>query len=207
MRDGASERGAGLTSFRRFTWWTVPGTTVFLLVVFFGEWILDTDVPAWARIPAAAALVVDTVASAVLLGGWLTLSAAADGSRPVWPPRTWLFAAIAATVVLAVLPLARRDYGLWAVAPAVTVAICATYLGPRRRRSLIVGAVLLAPLPGAAVSLAAGDGKLAYAALFPAGLVCWAWSCGRQRRTCSATAGPATPRSTTGSPTVAPGCG
>ncbi|UUU30347.1 histidine kinase [Streptomyces sp. CA-210063] len=186
MRDGASERGAGLTSLRRFTWWTVPGTTVCLLVVFFGAWVLDTDVPAWARVPTAVALVVDTVASAVLLGGWLTLSAAADDTRPVRPPRSWLTASVAATVVLAVLPLARRNYGLWAVAPAVTVAICATYLGPRHRRPLIVGAVLLAPLPGGAVSLAAGDGEVAYAALFPAGLVAftvwmvlgplWAWN-------------------------------
>ncbi|WP_307835304.1 sensor histidine kinase [Streptomyces adelaidensis] len=189
MSDGPSERGAGLRSFRRFTWWTVLGTTVCLLVVFFGEWILDTDVPALARVPTAVALVVDTVASAVLLGGWLTLSAAAADTRPVRPPRGWLVAAVAAvaaTVVLAALPLARRDYGLWAVAPAITVAICATYLAPRHRRSLIVGAVLLAPLPGGAVSLAAGDGKPAYAALFPAGLVAftvwmvlgplWAWN-------------------------------
>ncbi|EKX64093.1 sensor histidine kinase [Streptomyces ipomoeae] len=186
MGDGAGERGAGLTSFRRFTWWTVPGTTVGLLVVFFGEWILDTDVPAWARIPTAVALAVDTVASAVLLGGRLTLPAAADDTRSPRPPRRWLIAAVAATAVLAVLPLVRRNYGLWAVAPAVTVAICATFLGPRHRTSLITGAVLLALLPGAAVSLAAADGELAYAALFPAGLVAftawmvlgplWAWN-------------------------------
>lgn len=183
MRDGESERGAGLTSFRRFTWWTVPGTTVCLLVLFYGEWVLDPDVPVWARVPTAVALLVDTVAGAVLLGGWLTPSAATGAPRP---PRSWLIAAIAATLVLAVLPLLRHNYGLWAVAPAVTVAICATYLRPRHRRSLLTGAVLLAPLPGAAVSLAAGDGRTAHAALFPAGLVAftawmvlgplWAWN-------------------------------
>ncbi|MDX2780776.1 histidine kinase, partial [Streptomyces caniscabiei] len=177
--------GAGLTSLRRFTWWTVPGTSVCLLVLFHGEWILDPDVPVGLRVPAAVALVVDTVASAVLLGGRLTLPDTANDTPPVQPPRAWTAVAVAATLVLAVLPLTRRDYELWAVAPAVTVAICAAHLGPRHRRTLIVGAVLLAPVPGGAVSLAAGDGRTAHAALFPAGLVAftvwmvlgplWAW--------------------------------
>ncbi|WP_215449585.1 sensor histidine kinase [Streptomyces sp. ATCC 21386] len=185
MREGASEHGAGLTSFRRFTWWTVPGTSVCLLLAFYGEWLLDPEVPARVRVPVAVALVVDAVASAVLLGGRLTPGAAVDGARPVPPPRAWTAVAVAATVVLAVLPLARRDYELWAVAPAVTVAVCAAHLGSRHRRTLIVGAVLLAALPGGAVSLAAGDGRFAHAALFPAGLVAftvwmvlgplWAW--------------------------------
>ncbi|WP_351228692.1 histidine kinase [Streptomyces sp. NPDC002133] len=184
MREGASERGTGLTSFRRYTWWAVPGSAVCFLVVFFGVWILDGDVPLWARTPAVAALAVEAVASAVLLSGWLAAPSAGH-PHPARPPMGWLLAACVATVVLAALPLVRRNYGLWAVAPAVTVAICATYLTPSRRRLLIVGAVVLALLPGGAVSLAAGDGELAYAALFPAGLIAftvwmvlgplWAW--------------------------------
>ncbi|BBC32219.1 hypothetical protein SGFS_035130 [Streptomyces graminofaciens] len=182
VRDGPSERGAGLTSLRRYTWWTVPGTTVCLLALFYGDWILDGDVPLWARVPVAAALVADVVASAVLLGRWLTPTP--DAEVPL--PKGWLVATIAATTVLAALPLARRDYGLWAVAPAVTVAICATYLPPSRRRHLLIGAALLATLPGAAVSLTTGDGELPYATLFPAGLLLftvwmvlgplWAWN-------------------------------
>ncbi|MEU6801975.1 sensor histidine kinase [Streptomyces neyagawaensis] len=186
MRDGESERGAGLTGFRRFTWWTVPGTAVCLLVLFYGEWVLDPDVPAWARLPVAGALVVDTVVGAILLGRPLSPPRAADGPHPTRPPRYLLVALVAATVVLAALPLARHAYELWAVAPAVTTAVCATLLRPRHRRSLLAGAVLLATLPGAAVSLAAGDGELPYAAFFPAGLVAftawtvlgplWAWN-------------------------------
>ncbi|MEO3851197.1 histidine kinase [Streptomyces sp. B8F3] len=87
--------------------------------------------------------------------------------------------------MLAVLPLLRQNYGLWGLAPAIMVAIGATYLTGRRRLLLVAGAVVLATLPGGAVSLAAGDGEFAYAALFPAGLVAfsvwmllgplWAW--------------------------------
>ncbi|UPZ27268.1 histidine kinase [Streptomyces sp. LRE541] len=86
--------------------------------------------------------------------------------------------------------LAVRNYGLWAVAPATVVAIVATYLAPRARRTLILGSVLLALLPGAVVSLAAEDGEVVYAALFPAGLVAftvwvmlgplWAWDTARR---------------------------
>jgi two-component system sensor histidine kinase DesK len=192
MRDGAvgdnSSRtgtGTGLTSFRRYTWWTVPGTAAGLLVVFVGEWVLDKDVALWARGPTAAALAVEVVASVVLLSRRLELLPAAVGVRPGGPPMGWLITAGAAGVVLAAFPLALRNYGLWAVAPALVVAIAATYLPPRRRRPLIGCAVALALLPGGVVSLAEGDGELSYAALFPAGLVAftvwmllgplWAW--------------------------------
>jgi two-component system sensor histidine kinase DesK len=90
-----------------------------------------------------------------------------------------------ASAVLAVLPLTQHNYGLWAVAPAVTVAIVAACLPAGGKRWLIGGAVVLALLPGSAVSLAAGDDELAYAALFPACLTAftvwtalgplWAW--------------------------------
>ncbi|GGZ82321.1 hypothetical protein GCM10010344_56760 [Streptomyces bluensis] len=184
VHDGARERAAGLTSFRRYTWWAVPGTAGAVLVSLVGSWIVDGDLPAWARVLAVAALATETAACLVLLSGRLAHGAADDG-RPELPPLGWLLAAGAATVVLAVLPLAWRTHGVWAVAPAVTVAIGATYLPVRPRRWLIGGATLLALLPGGAVSLAEGDGELAYAALFPAGLVAftvwtvlgplWAW--------------------------------
>ncbi|WP_322726197.1 sensor histidine kinase [Streptomyces spongiae] len=179
-----SDRAAGLTSFRRYTWWAVPGTTGAVLVLLVGSWIVDADLPAWARALAVAALATETTASVVLLGGRLA-QGPGDDERPELPSAGWLSAAATATVVLAVLPLAWRNYGLWAVAPAVTVAIGATYLRAGTRRWLIGGATVLAVVPGGAVSLAQGDGELAYAALFPAGLVAftvwmvlgplWAW--------------------------------
>ncbi|MFI6012785.1 histidine kinase [Streptomyces sp. NPDC051243] len=190
MGDGAIDRrAAGLTSFRRYTWWTVPGTVVCVLGVFVGAWVLDGDVPLWARCPAAGALAVEMWASVVLLSRRLTLLPVPD-AVPSEPPLGLLITAGVAGVVLAAFPLALRDYGLWPVAPAVVVAIVATYLPPRRRRALIVGAVALAPLPGGVVSLVEGDGELAYAALFPAGLVAftawvtlgplWAWDTARR---------------------------
>ncbi|MFJ4785601.1 histidine kinase [Streptomyces sp. NPDC088794] len=182
MEDGPrGDRAAGLTSFRRYTWWAVPGTTVVLLVLTYGAWILDGDVPLWARAPAVPALVVEVAATVVLLGDLLTV-------RPDPPARLrrgWLVAAGCAALVLAVLPLARHNYGLWAIAPAVTVAIGATCLPVPARRLLVAGATSGALVPGAAVSLAAGDGESVHAALFPAGLVVftvwmmlgpmWAW--------------------------------
>ncbi|MEU5888102.1 hypothetical protein ABZ835_14875 [Streptomyces sp. NPDC047461] len=63
------DNGAGLTSFRRYTWWAVPGTVVCVLVPAYGSWALDGDVPVWARAPVVPALGVHAVAAAVLLGG------------------------------------------------------------------------------------------------------------------------------------------
>ncbi|MFI1723373.1 sensor histidine kinase [Streptomyces sp. NPDC020489] len=173
------ENGAGLTSFRRYTWWAVPGTVLCVLVVAYGGWALDGDVPLWARAPVVPALAVDAVAAAVLLGGAL------DRAPALRPLAGWVLTACVASAVLAALPLARHDYGLWAVAPAVTVAIVAAYLPAAGRRWLIGGAVVAALLPGSAVNLAAGDEDPAYAALFPAGLTAftvwtvlgplWAW--------------------------------
>lgn len=176
VRDGSIDHGAGLTSFRRYTWWAVPGTTACLLALFVGYWIVDGDLPDWSRVLGAAALAVEVVSSVVLLSRRLALLPGA-GARPGHPAPGWLIAGGAAAIVLAALPLALRDHGLWAVAPAMMVAITATYLPPRRRRLLIVGAAVLAPLPGGVVSLVDGDGDLLYAALFPAGLVAFtAWT-------------------------------
>ncbi|MGH3392346.1 MAG: sensor histidine kinase [Actinomadura sp.] len=174
MRDGSIDGGPGLTGFRRYTWWAAPGTSAGLLVLFVGDWIVDRDVPAWVRGSAAVALAVAVMSSVVLLGRRLTHGA--DG-RPGRPAAGWFIAGGTAALVLAALPLALRNYGLWAVTPAMMVAIAATYLPPRRRRMLIVGAVVLAALPGGVVSLVDGDGDLLYAALFPPGLVAFtAWT-------------------------------
>ncbi|MDQ0600159.1 two-component system sensor histidine kinase DesK [Streptomyces canus] len=174
------DNGAGLTSFRRYTWWAVPGTVVCVLVLAYGSWALDGDVPLWARAPVVPALGVHAVAAAVLLGG------AMEDRTPVLRPLAgWLVTACLAAAALAVLPLARHNYGLWAVAPAVTVAIVAVYLSAAGKLWLIGGAVVLALVPGSAVNLLAGDEDLAYAALFPACLTAftvwtvlgplWAW--------------------------------
>ncbi|MFD3835956.1 sensor histidine kinase [Streptomyces sp. NPDC058642] len=174
------DNGAGLTGFRRYTWWAVPGTVVCVLVVAYGSWALDGDVPLWARAPVVPALGVHAVAAAVLLGG------AMEDRAPVLRPLAgWLVTACLAAAALAVLPLTRHNYGLWALAPAVTVAIVAVHLSAAGRRWLIGGAVVLAPVPGSAVNLVAGDEKWAYAALFPACLTAftvwtvlgplWAW--------------------------------
>ncbi|MFC8350248.1 sensor histidine kinase [Streptomyces sp. NPDC057280] len=175
------DEGAGLAGFRRYTWWAVPGTVLCVLVVAYGAWALDGDVPLWARVSVVPALAVHAVAAVVLLGGSMEEREPAGRARA-----GWVVTACLAAAVLAVPPLARHDYGLWAVAPAVTVAIVAAGLpAAPRRRWLVGGAVALAPLPGGAVSLAAGDGELAYAALFPACLTAftvwtvlgplWAW--------------------------------
>ncbi|MGW6013469.1 sensor histidine kinase [Streptomyces sp. NPDC055210] len=159
-------------------------------LLFVGEWVLDEDVSRWARGPAAVALAVEVVASAVLLTRRLTLLPRAGASPAARPPVGWLITACAAGTVLAVCALAVRNYGLWAVAPATVVAIVATYLAPRTRRPLIIASVLFALLPGGVVSLATGDGDPAHAALFPAGLVAftvwvvlgplWAWDTARR---------------------------
>ncbi|MCI3278601.1 sensor histidine kinase [Streptomyces cylindrosporus] len=149
-----------------------------MIVAVYGDWVLDSDVPLWARVPVVPAVGLQVVASVVLLGGALA-------ERQRRPSAVWLSLAVAASLVLAVFPLVRHNYGLWAVGPAVTVAIGASFLSPRPRTALIICAVILALVPGGAVSLAAGDGQTAYAVLFPAGLVAftvwtvlgplWAW--------------------------------
>lgn len=169
MRTGADE--TGLAGFRRYTWWAVPGTNVGVLILFTGEWILDGDVPIQPRVFGAAALAVEAAAVVTLLNARLSA-----GARPN-PPAGWPAAGALAALVLAVCPLAVRDYGLWPIAPALMTAVAATYLDRGRRRLLLAAAVLAAALPGGAVSLLSGDGDLLYAALFPPGVtvfVVWA---------------------------------
>jgi two-component system sensor histidine kinase DesK len=186
MRDRTTDRGTGLGSFRRYTWWDVPGTTAIVLLWFVGDWILDPDVPAWARGSSAAALAVTVVASVVLLSRRLALvPTEAPDAQSLRLPAAWLAAGSAGAAVLGVVPLALRNYGLWAIAPAILASITATFLPPRRRRVLVVGAAAVAAVAGGTVSLLSGDGELLYAALFPLGLVAfvawvtlgpvWAW--------------------------------
>ncbi|MFB9198486.1 sensor histidine kinase [Actinomadura verrucosospora] len=169
MRTGADE--AGLAGFRRYTWWAVPGTNVAVLILLTGEWILDGDVPVQPRALSAAALAVEVAAVVALLNARLSA-----GARPR-PPAGWPVAGALAALVLAVCPLAVRDYGLWPIAPAIMTAVAATYLDRGRRLRLIAAAVLAAALPGGAVSLLSGDGELPYAALFPPGVTAFvAWA-------------------------------
>lgn len=171
---GVREREPGLVRFRRYTWWSVPGTAVTCLVVFVGEWIADPDVPVPARAASAAALLATAVASGVLLSR--RLAPARSGEPPGRPPLGWLAAGGAGAAVLGAVPLALGNYGLWAVAPAIMVAIAAAVLPPARRRVLLGCAAALAPVPGGAASLAADDGQVLYASLFPLGLLvfsCW----------------------------------
>ncbi|GAA4377545.1 hypothetical protein GCM10023088_37480 [Actinomadura verrucosospora] len=169
VRTGADE--AGLAGFRRYTWWAVPGTNVAVLILLTGEWILDGDVPVQPRALSAAALAVEVAAVVALLNARLSA-----GARPR-PPAGWPVAGALAALVLAVCPLAVRDYGLWPIAPAIMTAVAATYLDRGRRLRLIAAAVLAAALPGGAVSLLSGDGELPYAALFPPGVTAFvAWA-------------------------------
>ncbi|MFA1550228.1 sensor histidine kinase [Actinomadura chokoriensis] len=182
MHDQANEGGTALAGFRRYTWWAVPGTNVGILILFTGEWILDGDVPIQPRVFSAAALAVEVAAVVALLNR--RLSAGGHASRPR-PPSGWPAAGVLAAIVLAACPLALRNYGLWPMAPAIMTAVAATYLDRRPRRWLITGVLALAALPGGAVSLASGDGRLVYAALFPPGITAfvvwamlgplWAW--------------------------------
>ncbi|MCX5559183.1 sensor histidine kinase [Streptomyces sp. NBC_00038] len=183
MRDAPNDQGAGpagpagltgqtgLTGFHRYTWWSLIGTTEFFLVFFVGEWVLDPDVAAWARIPGAVGLAATAVASAVLLSRRVAIApAGAPDSVRERPPVAWLTAGSAGAALLGGVALAVRNYELWSYAPATMVTVAATFLSPRRRRELIAGAVAVAAVLGGAVALACGDGPV-QAAAFPAVMV------------------------------------
>ncbi|MFC5748959.1 sensor histidine kinase [Actinomadura rugatobispora] len=168
------DRGTGLAGLRRYTWWAVPGTTAALLILFTGDWLLDPGLSVWARAVGAVALAVAVPAVVVLLGRRLAL-------LPL--SRAWLVGGVVAALVLGAVLLAYGEYGLWAVAPAMMVAITATFLGTRARLVLVGVALAVAPLPGGALVVL--DGGPLYAWLFPPGLVAftvwtmlgplWAW--------------------------------
>ena len=182
MRTSPVDRTAGLTNLRRYTWWAVPGTAAAILILFFTGWLLDHSVPIWARAACGATLAVAVVACVVLLSRRLTM---APDAAVQAAPRRWLIAGNTCAAVLGVITLAFGQYGLWALAPAMMVAITAAYLRAGPRRWLIIGAAGIAPVLGATVCLVSGDDELLYAALFPLGLLAftiwtmlgplWAW--------------------------------
>jgi len=181
VRAQADHRGTELTRLRRYTWWSLPGTAAVVMVVLVGGWLLRPEVPSWARGCAAVALAVAVVVAVVLLTR--RLARLPDRIVDARPGR-WLVAGNAAASVLGVLLLEFREYGRWAVVPAILVAITAAYLPSRPRWVLVTIAAASAAIPGAAVSLVSGDDVL-YAAAFPPGLVVftawvilgplWAW--------------------------------
>jgi hypothetical protein len=67
VRDVPIERGTGLGSLRRYTWWSLVGTFTFFVVFVAGRWVLDPRVAIWARVLGAVALSVMVVAGVVLL--------------------------------------------------------------------------------------------------------------------------------------------
>ena len=48
VRHLASDHWTGLASFRRYTWWSLTGTTAFVLIVLLGRRILTAALPVWA---------------------------------------------------------------------------------------------------------------------------------------------------------------
>jgi two-component system sensor histidine kinase DesK len=146
---------AGLTGFRRFTWVTLAGTTVFFLVEVAGEWIADGDTAAGARVLGGAALAVVVAAAGVLLARRVT----AGGGVPARDlPVRWLAAGAVAAAVLGALMLAGAEYGGWAYAPVTVAAIAATFLPTRPRWALLAGAAAAGSAVGGLVAWAAGDG-------------------------------------------------
>jgi two-component system, NarL family, sensor histidine kinase DesK len=186
VRDRSSDRGTGLASFRRSTWWSLAGTTAFVLLVLLGRRVLTAAVPSWATVACLAALAVTTVASVVLLGR--RMAAVPPDGEPVELPVGWLLAGGAGAAVLGGILLLLGDDGAWSVAPAMMVSIAATFLPSRRRWLLLaVSAAAVAALgwiAAPASGLRDGGGRL-WAALLPPGLLAitattllgmlWAW--------------------------------
>src|SRR5215211_5906648 len=164
----------GLASFRRGTWWSLTGTTAFVLVVLLGRRILTAALPLWATVACMAALAITTVASAVLLSRRLA-GVPPNGQPvelPVRPPAGWVLAGSAGAAVLGGILLPLGDDGVWSVAPATMVAVVATFLSPRRRGVLLAAAGAAAAVVGGIAALASGsegaDGWLRAVLLPPA---------------------------------------
>jgi two-component system sensor histidine kinase DesK len=157
VRDVSSDRGTGLAGFRRYTWWSLTGTTAFVLVVLLGRRILTAALPTWATVACMAALAVTTVASVVLLSRRLAGAPPEDG-RPVGLPLGWVLAGSAGAAVLGGLLLLLGDDGAWPVAPATMVAVVATFLPPSRRGVLLASAAAAAAVLGGLAAAAPGPG-------------------------------------------------
>jgi two-component system sensor histidine kinase DesK len=157
MRDPSGDRGTGLVGFRRYTWWSLTGTTAFVLVVLLGRRILTASLAAWAVAACAVALAVTTVAGVLLLSRRLA-DVALDG-RPGRLPLGWVLAGSGAAAALGGILLPLADDGVWAVAPATMVAVLATFLAPNRRGVLLAAAGAVAAALGGIAALASGSGE------------------------------------------------
>jgi two-component system, NarL family, sensor histidine kinase DesK len=183
MAAMATRPDAGLTSFRRYTWWSLAGTTAFVLVVLLGRRILTAAVPVSAAVACVVALAVTTLASLVLLSR--RLAGTPPDRLAVRRSVGWVPAGGGGAAVLGGILLLGDD-AAWSVAPATMVAVVATFLPPRRRWLLLaVAAAAGAALGGvAALASGSGDGWLG-AVLLPPGLLAitaatllgmlWAW--------------------------------
>jgi two-component system, NarL family, sensor histidine kinase DesK len=159
VRDRSSDRGTGLAGFRRYTWWSLAGTTAFVLVVLLGRRILTAALPAWAAVACLVALAVTTVASVVLLSRRLAgVPTDAADAQPDRPPVAWLLAGGGGAAVLGGILLLLGDDAAWSVALATMVAVVATFLPPRRRWLLLVAAAAGAALGGVAALAYGSEG-------------------------------------------------
>jgi two-component system, NarL family, sensor histidine kinase DesK len=158
VRDRSSDRGTGLASFRRYTWWSLTGTTAFVLVVLLGRRILTAALPVWAAVACVVALAVTTVASVVLLSRRLAgVPTDAADAQPDHLPVAWLLAGSGGAAVLGGILLLPGDDGVWSVAPATMVAVVATFLPPRRRWLLVAVAAAAVAVLGGIAALASGS--------------------------------------------------
>jgi two-component system sensor histidine kinase DesK len=175
-----------LASFRRSTWWSLAGTTAFVLLVLLGRRVLIAAVPSWATVACLVALAVTTVAAVVLLGR--RMAGVPQVGEPAGLPVGWLLAGSAGAAVLGGILLLLGDDGAWPVAPAVMVSIAATFLPSRHRWLLLAVSAAAAAALGwiAAPASGSGDGGgRLWAALLPPGLlaitaasllgILWAW--------------------------------
>jgi two-component system, NarL family, sensor histidine kinase DesK len=183
MAAMATRPDAGLTSFRRYTWWSLAGTTAFVLVVLLGRRILTAAVPVSAAVACVVALAVTTLASLVLLSR--RLAGTPPDRLAVRLSVGWVPAGGGGAAVLGGILLLGDD-AAWSVAPATMVAVVATFLPLRRRWLLLAVAAAAGAVLGGVAALASGsgDGWLG-AVLLPPGLLAitaatllgmlWAW--------------------------------
>jgi two-component system, NarL family, sensor histidine kinase DesK len=158
VRDLSSDRGTGLASFRRYTWWSLTGTTAFVLVVLLGRRILTAALPVWAAVACLVALAVTTVASVVLLSRRLAgVPTDAADAQPDHLPVAWLLAGSGGAAVLGGILLLLGNNGVWSVAPVTMVAVVATFLPSRRRWLLVAVAAAAVAVLGGIAALASGS--------------------------------------------------
>jgi two-component system, NarL family, sensor histidine kinase DesK len=170
MRSEPIARRAELTDLRRFTWWSVTSmtTTVMVVIVAVGLVTAPKAPDPWTVV-GVGALMVAAFASATLLARRLRWPTAPGSVRGPVDVRGWNLAGNASAVVLAGLLLAEH-HELWAVGPATTVALSATFLPTRRAWAAVGATAVLAGAIGAVAAPGLGSGPLT-AVLLPIGLV------------------------------------